>query len=199
MPIKAVVFDAGGVLLLVREYTDSVWEQRLGLKKGELTHHLWRSELAQKVKTGQAEPEVLWRHIANMYGLNVDNLRLLRASLHNAEYVNETLVDYIRSLRPHYKTAILSNAWRGSGEVFKHKFHLGQVVDRIMISADLGYAKPDPRIYEHAAQELGITPSEILFIDDTIQNLDSARLLGIATVHFQDTQQTIQEITQALA
>lgn len=112
-----------------------------GPQKGELTHHLWRSELAQKVKTGQAEPEVLWRHIANMYGLNVDNLRLLRASLHNAEYVNETLVDYIRSLRPHYKTAILSNAWRGSGEVFKHKFHLGQVFDRIMISADLGYAK----------------------------------------------------------
>lgn len=199
MPIKVVVFDAGGVLLLVREYVDAKWEQRLGLKKGELTHHLWRSELAQKVKTGQAEPEVLWRHIANIYGLKEENIRLLQGSLHGAEYVNETLVEFIRSLRPQYKTAILSNAWRGSGEVFKHKFHLGPDFDRIMISADLGYAKPDPRIYEHAAQELGITPPEMLFIDDTMKNLDSARLLGIATVHFQDTQQTIQEITQALA
>ncbi len=47
------------------------------------------------------------------------------------------------------------------------------------MSAELGMIKPDPEIYRHVARELGIEPSQMVFIDNKKVNVDGAESIGV--------------------
>lgn len=63
------------------------------------------------------------------------------------------------------------------------------VLDRfrdIVVSGEEKIAKPDPAIYHLAAQRFGFTPAALLFIDDSLANVEAARALGWNAHHFRD-------------
>ena len=63
----------------------------------------------------------------------------------------------------------------------------------------LGLQKPDPRIYEHACRELGIAPSEAVFLDDIGRNLKTARALGMTTLKVDDPESALAELESLLS
>ena len=56
--------------------------------------------------------------------------------------------------------------------------------DDVVCSADVGLAKPDPRVYALAASRLRLEPGECVFIDDLAGNVEAARAAGMLAVHF---------------
>ena len=62
------------------------------------------------------------------------------------------------------------------------------------LSYEVGAAKPDPGIFEHALEKCGLAASEALLIDDQLVNVESARNLGIDAVQFLNPTQTIEEL-----
>jgi putative hydrolase of the HAD superfamily len=66
----------------------------------------------------------------------------------------------------------------------RRRFQLEPYFAGWYISADLGFRKPDRQIYLHMLTDLGVDPSEVLFVDDRLRNLDSAAELGIQTIHY---------------
>lgn len=56
----------------------------------------------------------------------------------------------------------------------------------IVVSGDEKLAKPDTRIFELAAHRFGYDPCDMLFIDDSVANIASARSLGWNVHHFTD-------------
>jgi putative hydrolase of the HAD superfamily len=44
--------------------------------------------------------------------------------------------------------------------------------------------KPDPAIYLEVAAELGVTPAELVFVDNKSVNTDAAAALGVTAHHF---------------
>ena len=56
----------------------------------------------------------------------------------------------------------------------------------IVISGDVGLSKPDPRIFELTARHAGLSPSELLFVDDSRTNIDAAAACGFDVHHFTD-------------
>ena len=65
---------------------------------------------------------------------------------------------------------------------------IADLVDGVVNSARLGFAKPDPRIYLAAAELAGVAPRRCLFVDDSARNTEAARELGMSVLHFQGTQ-----------
>jgi HAD superfamily hydrolase (TIGR01509 family) len=63
----------------------------------------------------------------------------------------------------------------------------------------VGIAKPDARIYRIALDRLGVLPGEAVFVDDFIENIESARTFGLKTVHFQGSQQLYADLKLILA
>ncbi|MGV9306989.1 HAD family hydrolase [Nonomuraea sp. NPDC003727] len=61
---------------------------------------------------------------------------------------------------------------------------LTHFADAVVSSARVGLAKPDPRIYELAAEIAGVAPARCLFVDDRTENVAAARALGMIGVHF---------------
>lgn len=55
----------------------------------------------------------------------------------------------------------------------------------IVLSGEVGIAKPDPRIFQLLLQRIGRPPAECLFIDDAPANIAVAQAQGIQTIHFQ--------------
>ena len=69
----------------------------------------------------------------------------------------------------------------------------------IPYSHEVGIAKPDRRIFELTCERLDVQPAEVIFLDDVEQHVMSARSIGIHAILFQETEQAIADITEALA
>jgi len=70
--------------------------------------------------------------------------------------------------------------------------------DAFVESAVVGLRKPDPRIYTHACQELGVAPERAVFLDDIGANLKPARALGMHTIKVESPEQALAELERAL-
>jgi epoxide hydrolase-like predicted phosphatase len=93
--------------------------------------------------------------------------------------------------------AALTNNWASADRddgtrVLRDRF------DAFFESSVLGLQKPDPRIYEHACRELGIAPSEAVFLDDIGRNLKTARALGMTTLKVDDPESAVAELESLL-
>jgi putative hydrolase of the HAD superfamily len=199
MPIRAVIFDFGGVLVRTEDQAGRrAWEQRLGLPPNGLAHAVFDSEVARAATRGLVPAAQIWEHVAQSFHLDAATLEQLRTAFWSGDRVDTELVDYIRQLRPAYKTAILSNAWSNGRRVIGIDYGLAETFDELVISAEEGLAKPDVRTYQIAAARLGVAPQEAVFVDDFSANIAGAQAAGMHGVHFRSRAQAIAEIEALL-
>jgi epoxide hydrolase-like predicted phosphatase len=77
------------------------------------------------------------------------------------------------------KLGLLSNANRGWTDRLRAR--CGDLFDDVVVSGDVGLAKPDPEVFRLAARRLGVDPTACLMIDDQAQHLESAGRVGLRT------------------
>jgi putative hydrolase of the HAD superfamily len=195
MPIRAVIFDFGGVIVRTEDQAGRLRAAaRLGVTLDELYHTVFDAPISVQATAGQVAADAVWAHAAALYTLDAAGIAQLQADFWAGDRRDEALVAFIRSLRPAFKTGILSNAWSDGCQIIAEKFGLRDVVDDIVISAKAKVAKPDPRIFAHALARLGVQPGEAVFVDDFVRNIEGARAVGMQAVHFKSTAQTIAEV-----
>jgi putative hydrolase of the HAD superfamily len=102
----------------------------------------------------------------------------LRADLAARERWEGDLVALLRRIRGAARTAIVSNAWPGTRARIVAA-GVADIADEIVVSAEVGCAKPDARIFQIALDRLALRPDEALFIDDTAGHVDAAAALGM--------------------
>jgi epoxide hydrolase-like predicted phosphatase len=93
------------------------------------------------------------------------------------------------------RTGLISNSW-GKGRYDRSQFPV--LFDGVVISAEVGMRKPDPRIYELGAKAIGLEPADCVFVDDIPGNLEPARELGMATVHHTGADETVPQLERLL-
>lgn len=82
----------------------------------------------------------------------------------------------------------LSNFSAETFPLIQHRYPVFDLLDPIVISGDHpGLLKPDPRFFELLCELVGRTPEEMLFVDDSLPNVEGAARLGFRTHHFTDT------------
>jgi epoxide hydrolase-like predicted phosphatase len=182
-PIKAIVFDVGGVLVRTFDHSGRrAWESRLGLASGELEAIVLNSEMGRRAQRGEISDAELWQWVESRFNLG-DQLAAFRHDFWRGDAVDQQLVRLIRGLRKRYQTAIVSNANDALMDTLAG-YGLLDEFDLVIGSAYEGIMKPDSAIYRRALERLGRTPEETVFIDDAPRNIDAARALGMAVVLF---------------
>ncbi len=196
---RAVVFDIGGVLVRTEDWSGRRrWERRLGLPIRGLNALVFDCGPAILASTGRGPDEAIWRYVGRKYGLRPDEQAQLREDFWSGDGPNGVLVEFLSRLRPRHKTGILSNAWPEMRDLNVNRFGLGNVVDVTVYSFEVGVLKPAPRSYRCVLEKLGVRAREAVFVDDTVRNIEGAREVGMRTVLFQDTDQTIADLTVLL-
>ncbi|MGQ0600296.1 MAG: HAD family hydrolase [Anaerolineales bacterium] len=185
MSIKAVIFDIGGVLVRTEDLEPRrVWERRFGLPDWGLAQIVFEGPVAVSATLGHADLDAIWEVVRQCLNLTPGELAQLREEFWVGDRYDHALLAYIRSLRPRYKTGIISNAWPGVRAA--HARYLNaDTFDVILYSAEERLAKPDPAIYQRCLSRLGVAANEAVFVDDVRENIEAAQKLGMATVHFQ--------------
>jgi epoxide hydrolase-like predicted phosphatase len=200
MAIRAVVFDIGGVLEITPPLgTDAKWEQELGLNPGDMSIRLlevWKGGSIGTITLTDVHQQIgqtlnLDESIVNAY---MDDVWIEYLGTLNVE-----LYEYFRSLRPRYKTGILSNSFVGAREKEEEHYRFSELVDVFVYSHEVGISKPDPRIYKLTCERLGIQPHEMIFLDDREGAITPALELGIHGIVFHDNAQAIADINALLA
>jgi HAD superfamily hydrolase (TIGR01509 family) len=189
--IKAVIFDFFGVI--VGDGFDATY--RLAGGDPNKDQKFIRALLDQ-TNRGEITTDEFRAKICKQLGITVDEYQ---ASLRKAEQVNSELLNYIKNLRPKYKTAILSNVNRGGLERRIDKKTLEEIFDVIVISGEVGYIKPEPEIYKLTAEKLGFVVQECVFTDDREGYVKAAQDLGMKTIWYQTFAQFKQELEKLLA
>jgi putative hydrolase of the HAD superfamily len=128
--------------------------------------------------------------------LEVESERLIDRLFGGME-PDTAMVEGVRAARAAgVRTAMLSNSW---GDDRYDRRQLQELFDAWVISGEVGIRKPDPAIYELAAERLGLPPEQCVFVDDLPGNLKPARAIGMATVvHRGDAAATLAEVSELL-
>jgi len=183
--IKAVIFDFGGVILRTHDWSGRRhWEQRLGLPKDGAEQLVFNSQMGRQAQHGRITTDDLWQWVGQQGGLSAAELARFRQDFWAGDVLDKELVALIRRLRPSYQTALISNAFDDLRDVLTNEFAIADAFDVIVISAEEGIMKPDPRLYQIALDRLGCQSEETLFIDDSAHNIEGARDIGMHTIHF---------------
>ncbi|MBA4863816.1 HAD-IA family hydrolase [Streptomyces sp. PSKA54] len=138
-----------------------------------------------------------WSIVQERLRIGPDLLNEIRRDLASRETWDDALVSCLRHLRGTGKTAIVSNTWPQMRTRMSNGGLL-DIVDAIVLSCEVGYAKPDLRIYTVALQRIGADPADVLFIDDTPGHVATAETFGMAGHVHTNAEDTVTRITDFL-
>lgn len=200
MAIRAVVWDLGGVILRTADWSlRSQWEDRLALPRMQLTRLVFESEASRRATLGQASDDDVWDSVGTALELDPTTRDQLRRDYFAHDLIDETLMAFIRSLRPRWRVGMITNAWPNIRRYMERDFKIADAFDTLIVSAEEGVAKPDPRIYQLLLERMKVQPSEAIFVDDFEENVAGARWVGMQAIRFLSTQQTIAAVRALLA
>jgi len=196
MTIRAVIWDLGGVLVRTSDYTSrDALAARYGMRRAALEELVYGEESGQQAQLGQIDVQQHWENVRAALGIPFEEVEAFRSHFWRGDQLDGELVDYIRSLKRNYRTGLLSNAFTNLRQVMRETWHIDDAFDAIVISAEEGLIKPDPRIYQVALDRLGVKPREAVFIDDMFQNVEGARRMDMYAIHFLSPEQARREVS----
>ncbi len=196
--VCAIFFDLGGVIARTEfQAPRARLAERLNLEYEDLVRLVFESETSRTASIGGLSADEHWAAVAHKLKRPASEAKAIRDEFFAGDVVDHRLVEFIRSLRPRFKTGLISNAWDDLREwLLREK--IADAFDRIVISAEVGVAKPKAEIYLLALKQLEVSPSEAVFVDDFIENVEGARAVGMSAIHFQEPGQAIAQLKKLL-
>ena len=198
MKIKAVFFDLGGVIARTEDTGPRTnLAKSFGLSYTEIDRLVFENKSSKQASLGIISETQHWLNVATSLNQPESEVERLRSEFFAGDRVDTDLLNLIRGLRPTRKVGVISNAWSGM-RTWLVDHDLGDLFDDMVISAEIGFAKPDPRIYQEALQNLMVKPEESVFIDDMLRNVEAAQKIGMHAVQFIQPDQAVAELRDLL-
>jgi HAD superfamily hydrolase (TIGR01509 family) len=207
VPIRAVVFDIGGVLEIAPDGREPMtgfgellagWERRFGLEKARLGKVV--SEMYASGARGSCSEREWWQELRTRIGVTPELSETLSSELWTLYLgeLNHELAGYFSGLRPRFRTALLSNSFVGAREREEARYAFSSMTDLIVYSHEDGLLKPERRIYELTTERLGVRPEESLFVDDRVEHVEAARGVGMTALLFRGNAELLAELERLL-
>ncbi len=188
--IKNIIFDLGGVIIdidhhrtadkfkdfgfpdFIEHFSHSKQHEMFNLhEKGLITDAEFRKLVCSELKISVSEDvfDDAWNAI--LIGIPAERIEL------------------ILELKKKYRIFMLSNTnsihmiWMNNYLKDEFKFNsYKDIFEKAYFSFELGMRKPDADIFDFVLKDSGLNPSETLFIEDTLKNIEAAEMVGIKTL-----------------
>jgi len=197
MSIRAVFFDLGGVIVRTEyQAPRQHLAERFGMDYDDIDKIVFgggANGSAARATLGEITEDEHWLNIMKILKRPVSEYSRIRDEFFAGDVVDRTLLDFLRSIKPKYKTGLISNAWSGLRNfILRERFD--DAFKYMIISAEVGVAKPDPRIFQIALEQLQVKADEAVFVDDFIENIEACRKVGMTGIHFKDPESAIKQL-----
>lgn len=206
MAINGIFFDLYGTLLVYGNM-DAAWSDWLNALYEQLRLRGFTRSIDALAKScdqffGKSEPTprqhnltVFEQRIQNLcfdleLNITAEEIKVIANKIANAWQKHISLDPEVHSVLPTLhrskKLALVSN--------FDHPSHVHSVLstlgltpyfDSVVISAEVGIKKPDPRIFDRALEQTAVKPEEVIYVGDTDDDTEAARAAGMVPVLIQ--------------
>ncbi|WP_299989262.1 HAD family phosphatase [uncultured Pontibacter sp.] len=199
--IKNIIFDLGGVIINI-DYFKSIRELEQYCAEGHTIEYSQRaqSHLFDLFETGNSSPEEFRQHLREAYHLNATDKQIDDAWNAMLLDIPAERIELLRELGKKYRIFLLSNTnaihLKRFNEMVAHSFtmpSLDSLFEQAYYSHLIGQRKPDAIVFEQILEQNGLKREETLFIDDSIQHIESAQKVGLQTL-FLEPPLTINQV-----
>jgi putative hydrolase of the HAD superfamily len=181
-PVRAVIFDFGGVLCFhPTEDRFARIADLFHIPTQDLVRVFWAHRI--DYDAGLLDARAYWSRVAASAGRPIDDTLLHTLIQHEIELWNnydQRILSWAAHLRANgIRTAILSNLPQVLGEALRATPGFLNPFDHVTFSYELKVVKPEASIYRDAVRGAGVPAHEALFLDDKIENVEGARVVGL--------------------
>lgn len=189
--IRNLLFDLGGVIIDIKRSRCVEAYSKLGLADADSYFGEYaQSGIFMAIEDGSMNVDEFHAAMRQLLPEGVSDYQIDNAFQKFIVGIPPERLQKLRELRRDgYGIYLLSNTnpimWRGiiATEFGKEGLRREDYFDGMVTSFEARSAKPDAGIFEYAVEQLGIEPSETLFFDDSLVNVEAARSLGFEAVH----------------
>jgi len=188
--VKAIVFDCFGVLV-----SDSWLPFRKKHFGNDEVKFAEATRLRKEADGNRISRDDFYAKVSSMAGMTSEEMNKEIDSRSN--FVNQEILEYIAELKKDYKIGFLSNAsqnWLGNFFTPAQE----ALFDKVSISCETGYVKPDPMAYRSIADMLGLPIEECLLIDDQPTYCEGAKALGMQVINYVGFEEMKVELSNIL-
>jgi len=190
--IKAIIFDIGGVM--VKNTAHRVFE-RLAEKLGLDTEKVISFRLKHKfaLATGKMSAEEFASLFQRKFKISKSILDVWKEAYDEIMPTNAKVLAMVKKLKKRYRLCLITNT---------NQLHFSRVkargldshFDIVIASQDVGFAKPEKKIFEIALKRIGLPASECAFIDDKREHVEAARKLGFKAILFENNGKLVENL-----
>lgn len=176
---KYIFFDFFGVIC---SEISPIWFKRFFNEEEAM---IIKEEIMSKGDLGLLNEEEIYGLISKR--MNIPVLKI-KDDWNNLIKINKELVKHIKELKNKYKIYLLSNAIDTFLRRILDKNNLYCLFDKIYISSEIKLAKPSLDFFNYVLKKENINPSDVIFIDDNLKNVNAAKEIGIESLVFKDVE-----------
>lgn len=196
--IKAAIFDVDGVILVPYK----IFSQRIVKEYGASPESFAQffNEVFPKCLIGEADLKKEVQPYLKEWNWDGSVDELLDFWFRNESNIDERVLKTVQQLKERgIKCYLGTNQEKYRTEYFKNQLGLGNTFDGVFSSAHIGHIKNEPQFFEYVLKQLqGIKPEEIFFVDDSEDNIESAKHFRIQAYLYQNFEDFQKQLTQVL-
>lgn len=196
--IRAVFFDFGGVIQRTEfQAPRQRLAQRFGMDYDDIDKLVFSSPSAIQATIGAVSETEHWQAIAQRLKVRDEEIQEVEKEFFAGDIIDHSLLQYLSTLRPRFITGLISNAWSGM-RVYIQRQRIAGSFDHLVISAEVGAAKPEARIYQIALEQAQVRAEEAVFVDDVVENIEACERVGMKGILFMNSQDAVDQLEKIL-
>ncbi len=196
---KAIIFDLGNVLLPIDlSLTYEAFSLYSSLSSSEIASSILEHQLWVPYESGQQTDLEFRDYLRSHLDLTISDADFDHAFSALLLDFHDGVYEWIASLKSQFHLILLSNTSSIHAERFT-KVSLGaegqnlfSLFNHVYYSFEMGLVKPDLAIYQQVLSEQGFSAEEVLFFDDNVTNINSAKSMGIQSYLIDPSRSFIQ-------
>ena len=180
MKNKIYMFDADGVVIQSQMFSYK-YAREFNINISELDN-FFKTDF-QECLVGKSDLKIAVKPWLKKWNWLKSVDELLDYWFRAEDILNFDLIENIKELRKNkIKCVLATNQEKYRLEYMKKEMDFGTTFDKIYSSSLIGFKKPDIEFYRYILDDLNENPSNIIFYDDSQENVESAKLLGINSI-----------------
>jgi FMN phosphatase YigB (HAD superfamily) len=188
--LKTLIFDLGNVIVpfdFKRAYRRL--EPICKYSAADIPVQLRSTDLVRRFETGKVAPERFVEEISKILDLHMSYEEF--CDLFSCIFMPGTLISdsLLAGLHERYRLLLLSNTNHIHFSAVQANYPILRHFDGLVLSHEVGSAKPEPEIYKQTIAVAGCDATECFFTDDILINVEAARQFGMDAVQFKSAGQ----------
>ena len=198
--IDNIIFDLGNVILNIDYQSTINAFEKIGIKNAKILYSKSsQTKIFDQLETGKITQEDFILEIQKIIP-QASKSEVINAWNAIIKDLPKSRVDILKNLKDKFSIFLLSNTNTIHidyilKKIGKNKYdEFYNLFDKVYYSHEVKLRKPDPNIFKLVINENNLKIKNTLFIDDSIQHINSAKKLGLQTYHLNNSIESLETI-----